>query len=115
MGEVRLAAPVKAQYIADLFNHRNPPAGAFTYYTVADERKKADDPTAEKRGIIYTCPCGCGRQGVLPFEPKTTDDIKYKRATWTWDKNVEAPTLTPSINHVGHWHGHLTGGMFTQA
>lgn len=29
---------------------------------------------------------------------------------WQWDGNREAPTLTPSINVVGRWHGFLRNG-----
>lgn len=29
---------------------------------------------------------------------------------WGWDGNKDAPTLTPSIHRVGHWHGYLRAG-----
>jgi hypothetical protein len=29
---------------------------------------------------------------------------------WLWDSNKEAPTITPSINVIGLWHGYLTAG-----
>ena len=29
---------------------------------------------------------------------------------WGWDGNPESPTLDPSINVLGIWHGHLTAG-----
>lgn len=29
---------------------------------------------------------------------------------WLWDGNKELPTITPSINVVGQWHGFLTAG-----
>ena len=29
---------------------------------------------------------------------------------WGWDGNEEKPTLDPSINYVGHWHGWLRAG-----
>ena len=29
---------------------------------------------------------------------------------WQWDGNREAPTLTPSLNWVGVWHGYMTKG-----
>lgn len=29
---------------------------------------------------------------------------------WTWDGNKEAPTLTPSIDVIGVWHGWLRAG-----
>ncbi len=105
--EVKLAKPVKAQYMQDLPSEGSAPAGAFTYYTDFHQQRTA--------GMIYTCPCGCGRQRALAFKPPSADDIKYKRHTWAWDGNKENPTLTPSINHVGHWHGWLKNGFFTDA
>lgn len=30
---------------------------------------------------------------------------------WGWDGNVEKPTITPSINYQGHWHGYLEAGF----
>lgn len=29
---------------------------------------------------------------------------------WQWDGNREAPTLSPSINVIGRWHGYLRAG-----
>ena len=29
---------------------------------------------------------------------------------WGWDGNIDKPTLTPSINAAGHWHGFLRAG-----
>lgn len=33
-----------------------------------------------------------------------------KSPLWTWDGNQENPTITPSINVIGRWHGYLTNG-----
>jgi hypothetical protein len=34
---------------------------------------------------------------------------------WGWDGNKEAPTLTPSINVIGIWHGWLQAGKLITA
>lgn len=34
---------------------------------------------------------------------------------WQWNGNREAPTLTPSINVVGRWHGWLREGVLVTA
>jgi len=34
---------------------------------------------------------------------------------WNWDGNREAPTLTPSINVIGVWHGYLRAGKLETA
>lgn len=100
----QLPAPVKAIYVASVNDSKEP--GSFTYYVNGE---------AKVVGLLYRCPCGCGRLGGLPFGPKSEDDIKHSRATWDWNGNREVPTLTPSIHHVNHWHGFLTDGMWIQA
>lgn len=42
----------------------------------------------EGKGIAYFCP-GCGHMQYIPTEGE--------HPVWTWDGNVEAPTLNPSI------------------
>ena len=34
---------------------------------------------------------------------------------WQWDGNKEAPTLSPSINVIGVWHGWLKNGTLVDA
>jgi hypothetical protein len=34
---------------------------------------------------------------------------------WLWDGNREAPTLTPSINVIGRWHGFFRAGILVTA
>lgn len=34
---------------------------------------------------------------------------------WGWDGNEDAPTLTPSVHCIGHWHGWVRGGMLVEA
>lgn len=35
--------------------------------------------------------------------------------SWGWDGNEDAPTLTPSIHAIGHWHGWIRAGMLVEA
>lgn len=72
-------------------------AGAFEYYKDGDRFPA---------GMIYCCPCGCGNIGALPFRP-------HASPSWDWDGNMEAPTLQPSVHHVGHWHGYLSAGVWS--
>lgn len=99
MAEVKTPA-VKAAYVHDLdiwdiavLKER---PGAFDFYT-AEGRERA--------GMIYICPCGCGATGALAFRPA-------RSPSWEWDGNEEAPTLSPSVHHVGHWHGYLRAGIW---
>lgn len=59
--------------------------------------------------LWYCCPCGCRGVGVLTvgngFKP---DD----GPSWQWNGSLDKPTLTPSVHHVGHWHGWLTDGVW---
>lgn len=58
-------------------------------------------------GIGFICPCGCRREGWLPFRPAASP-------SWEWDGNHAAPTLKPSVLQVGgcRWHGYLTAGQW---
>jgi uncharacterized protein DUF6527 len=51
------------------------------------------------------CPCGCGRTAALAIRPAPSP-------SWEWDGNRDKPTLTPSVHHVGHWHGWLRAGVW---
>lgn len=61
----------------------------------------------QRAGFIIRCP-GCNVPQALAFRgiPGATG------ATWEWDGNAEQPTLTPSVHHVGCWHGWLTAGQW---
>lgn len=104
MPEVTLPAPVKAQFIADW--PEIAPAGAFTL-TV--------DSTGRLSSMIYSCPCGCGNQGCLRFRPLDPADPATNKASWEFNGDKDAPTLSPSVHHVGHWHGWLQQGFWKQA
>jgi hypothetical protein len=88
------------------------------------------DPVQGIGGILYNCPCGCGRIGGVDFNPRNPSHSEaVGRAVWNWDGNEHNPTLTPSIRHIPHpmgphsteaerqqaacaWHGHLVAGVF---
>ena len=55
----------------------------------------------------YRCPCGCGLQGPLLVGRERKPDIS---PSWTWNGSTDKPTLQPSVNHEGHWHGWLIDG-----
>lgn len=103
MSEVRLPASVKAVRVDDV-DERCATPGAFKF--VSYEGQTA--------GMIYVCPCGCGRQGFLAFRGAPRPPERAERPSWIWDGNRDAPTLSPSVHHVGHWHGWLRAGMWEQ-
>jgi len=66
------------------------------------------DPDGKgERDLWYRCPCGCGTQSVLRVGTGFKPDAS---PSWRWNGSLESPTLTPSVHHVGHWHGWLTDG-----
>lgn len=91
MAEIK-TQPVKGTLVADIDDDSTRP-GDF---------ELSGDPVG---GLWYNCPCGCGSQGFLPIRPAASP-------SWEWDGNREAPTLNPSVNHVGHWHGWLRNGVW---
>lgn len=65
------------------------------------------------RDFWYVCPCGCGWKGHLKL--RAPDGTKPAGAAHSWNWNHETKTLTPSVNHVNHWHGHLKNGEWVLA
>ena len=95
MAEVR-TVNVRAERFDDI-DAAMDKAGAFEFYKIGEKYPA---------GIIYNCPCGCKAQGSLAFKPAGNP-------SWSFDGNMERPTLHPSVNHRGHWHGWLIRGVWT--
>lgn len=72
------------------------------------EITQADDG---QRSFWMVCP-GCQCLTVLALRPVVSGE---PRPSWQWDGNETAPTLDPSIHHLGCWHGWLRAGQFTVA
>jgi len=60
--------------------------------------------------LVLSCP-GCGSIQALPV--RYPGHHPSKGVLWDWDGNEDLPTLSPSINHVGCWHGFLRAGELT--
>jgi hypothetical protein len=83
---------------------------------VRDTVQKGDfeitkDEATGQRWFWFKCPGACGQVSAIALRPvvKPTPG----QHSWEFDGNEEAPTLSPSINHVGCWHGFLRAGVFT--
>lgn len=108
MSEVR-TPPVRASYQGALvFGADDPrmvgaswPAGAFAI--------EAPDAPGDEQRMWWSCPCGCGHVTFLHvgngFKPSDAP-------SWAWNGSTDAPTLTPSVHRVGHWHGWLRNGVW---
>ena len=59
--------------------------------------------------MTFVCPCGCGSHGGV-----AVGGDPAKHPIWGWDKNLDKPTITPSIRFLSgcQWHGYLTDGEF---
>lgn len=94
MAEVK-TPPVRATRVDDIVAAKRTTPGAFKFFSDGDGIS----------GMNYVCPCGCGALAPLHFKPRPSP-------SWTWDGNKDRPTLSPSVHHVGHWHGWLRAGVW---
>jgi hypothetical protein len=96
-----MAKTVPATVVDDIDDHLGTP-GAVEFRTSV--------PHAIPDGMAFVCPCGCGREGWLPFKPEPSP-------SWNWNGNSLHPTLTPSVQQVGgcRWHGWLEAGVWRDA
>lgn len=100
MAEVR-TAPITAQHIAD--------KEAFLRDRVAGSFRVGEIDSDGELSFWYCCPCGC--KTIAPLSAGK----QFKPAdgpSWEWNGSTEAPTLRPSVNHIGHWHGWLRNGVW---
>lgn len=65
------------------------------------------EPSGQRRSW-FVCPGSCKGLSAIALRPVVDGSAQ----SWEFDGNLEAPTLSPSINHVGCWHGYLTRGEF---
>lgn len=85
-----------AEY-AEAFNSAQP--GQFEIETSAKGQRR----------FWFVCPGPCKTIAPIALRPV----VDGSSQSWDFDGNMEAPTLHPSINHVGCWHGWLKAGEFT--
>lgn len=67
---------------------------------------------AGQRWFWFKCPGPCGQVSPLALRPVVK--VRDGQHSWEFDGNADKPTLNPSINHVGCWHGWLRAGVFTE-
>ncbi len=64
----------------------------------------------DARGQQIFCSClPTGVRFAIPLRPLLDPKINGGHS-WQWDGNETAPTLTPSINCNGYWHGYVCAG-----
>lgn len=100
MSEVK-TSPIKAKHIADQeqFQQRRG-AGLFRVGPVGKDGEQWS---------LYCCPCECCAASSLStgngFKPAVDP-------SWMSSGSCDQPTLHPSVNHIGHWHGWLRNGVW---
>lgn len=67
-----------------------------------------ESPVNGQRRFWFVCPGPCKSLAPLALRPV----VDGSPQSWDFDGDLEAPTLNPSINHVGCWHGWLQRGEF---
>lgn len=63
-----------------------------------------------QRYLWLACPGDCQMVSPLPIRPHAGSG-----ASWELSGTPEAPTLSPSVHHVGCWHGWLRAGELVVA
>lgn len=101
--------PVKARFVphAEFFDENMRARLPGSLCVAPDDEQEQGKPWQR---WYYGCPCGCGAAGALRAQKGTKPP---ESPSWSWDGSIEAPTLSPSVNHIGHWHGWLKGGIWT--
>lgn len=90
---------LEGAYWSDDANALLPERGEFELKTVAANGQ---------RQFLFICP-GCQTLAVLAIRPV----VDGSPQSWELTGDTNAPTLHPSINHQGCWHGWLKDGEFT--
>lgn len=67
------------------------------------------EPSGQRR-FWFVCPGPCKSIAALALRPV----LDGSPQSWDFDGDLEATTLSPSINHVGCWHGWLRAGVFSE-
>ena len=95
---------MKARHVPDLFR---------TIMSRPGESSRPGDfdfvvePSGQRR-MWFVCPGPCKSLTAIAIRPV----VDGATQSWEWDGRIDAPTLAPSLNHVGCWHGFLSGGEF---
>lgn len=68
-----------------------------------------------KRYIAVALPGGDTSNGYVLNYLRVGGESNSPGVHWGWDGNEDAPTLTPSLHCIGHWHGWVRNGMLVEA
>ncbi len=73
-------------------------------------RKPREGEEAVTFKVCMLCLPG-GHVSIIPLRPVPAAAAAYNGGhSWQWDGNVQKPTLQPSVNSIGNWHGWIRDG-----
>ncbi len=81
---------------------RSIPQGSFQVVT---------EPSGQRR-FWFICPGKCKGPSAIALLPQVDPAAAGSNQWWSFNDDMQAPTLSPSINHVDCWHGWLKQGEF---
>lgn len=85
--------------------------GRFEYRDQNDDPVPAGTPPERVHRFAFRCRSNPKAMCSVNLRGRGHD---IEQRSWTWDGNVDQPTLAPSINCQGDqcWHGYIEGGVF---
>jgi hypothetical protein len=107
-------AELQGRHVAGLAAQEHP--GDFSYAGSDFLNNHAEHEIQKYRSLLFRCPL-CNEEHGVSIKPASTTG-------WDWNGNVERPTLSPSIQILGHgkpgtegcrWHGFLRDGVWYDA
>lgn len=100
--------PGQTRYRPDLDDDHGEMAGLGEHYFCGENVE------GEPNWLVFGCRNPAGNKTGL-CQVALRPQKNSVGASWAWDGNREAPTITPSINceKVCGWHGWLRAGRFT--
>lgn len=80
-------------------------------FAPGDFRFERETSTVDGREATYDVMWARWPDGSLACLPvHRLAPTPIRKPSWFWNGNVMEPTLTPSVHHIGHWHGYVTAG-----
>ena len=71
------------------------------------------DTDTRKRSLVVAVPWPSNDKPI--WSSWTIDHLNNSLAQWSWNKDEDKPTLYPSLNWVGVWHGWVENGVMRDA
>lgn len=104
--------PIPAKRATDLVDRAFDEKDSAGHLIEKGEFRITTDEATSQRWFWFKCPGACGVTAAVALRPVVAPGTHQ---SWELSGTEDAPTLQPSINHVGCWHGWLRNGVFSLA